>query len=161
MKYYGGIDPGLRNLGLAVLDETGKTHAAGHETVQTLDDIILAVEGYMNRDQVVKVGIEAYAFFGPRKNYGPMCEVIGAIKATLIGRGIAYVMLQPRQKERAKLARPAGEPDHAYDARCLAWLTIPGNLPPNSRPGVRTRTARAKRRSPRIPRTSAATSASR
>jgi len=130
MRYYGGIDPGLRNLGLAVLDETGKTQAAAHVKVQGLASIIGAVMKYID-PEVARVGIEAYSFFGPRKNYGPMCEVIGAIKATLLRRDIPYVMLQPRQKDGAsrKLSRPLGESEHAFDARCLALLASEADTP--------------------------------
>lgn len=125
MKKYVGIDPGLRNLGLAVTTDANEGDAARHYKVTNLGEIVERTRQFIDSWAPVElVGIEAYSFFGARKNYGPMCEAIGAIKAVLLEQNTPYIMLQPKQKEKAKLARPAGQEDHAYDARCIAWLTM-------------------------------------
>lgn len=120
---YIGIDPGTANLGLA-LRRDSKEWVSRHRPVKGLAVALQVILDFLEAggNALTTVAVEDYAFFGPRKNYGPMKELIGGIRGLCLARKARFLLFQPREKERAKLARPKGQSDHAYDARCLAWL---------------------------------------
>ena len=132
---YVGVDPGTVHLGLATLNEEAKWALA--LKVAGVDDAILAFLCYLEQqlqegDRVV-VACEDYAFMGPRKNYGAMNQLIGGSRGLCVAFNRLFYLVQPREKERAgkQLTRPKGQEDHAWDARCIAWL---GREKHNARP---------------------------
>lgn len=124
-----GIDPGLRNIGVAVLDghrTTGTTLTilGTEDPVTVLKNYIQHQGIYYNAPYLDAIGVEAYGNFGPRRGAFKMLELIGAVRMAAAWLGVPLFVFMPKEKERVSrtLSRPKGQTDHEFDARCIAVL---------------------------------------
>ena len=125
-----GIDPGIRNLGLASIDPAvlgGQPNLTLHVEVNGPMDALALVVDFLGSPTIPTVlAVEGWGDYGPRKGAFAMLKLIGGICGLGIARGYPVLEFAPREKERVgpKLSRPAGMTDHEWDALCIAHLAM-------------------------------------
>ena len=130
-----GIDPGIRNLGLASIanHEKAGTYFTLHTKVNGPLDALAQVIDFLGSPTIPTVlAVEGWGDYGPRKGAFAMLKLIGGIYGLGIARGYTVLEFAPREKERVgpKLSRPAGMTDHEWDALCIAHLVMEKICPP-------------------------------
>lgn len=145
MKYvYVGIDPGVRHIGIALVNGKGVPATKHLEPDGALDAIRqLAAQFQAICDdgdyQVRCVGVENYGFFGPRTGGYHVVMVVGAVLALAIAFGWQPYLFMPKEKEKVSstINRPVGMTDHEFDAICVAQLAKVKHSTLKVRPNVK------------------------
>lgn len=142
MKVWIGVDPGVRNVGLAYIN--GKSRLTKHAQARSVEQAIRSVHDFIMEvladkrntqpKEIVAIAVEDFAFFGARTRGPDMLKVIGGVIGIGACMGLPVILYMPRQKELAssKVSRPEGMTDHEYDAAVLATLAKMGVRPHGS-----------------------------
>ena len=121
-----GIDPGVRNLGLAYLDDSsGPRYGTVLYEVNGPDEALERICAYIGSPVIPTIlAVEGWGNYGPRKGAFAMLKVIGGVHGIGAARGYRVLEFMPREKERVgkRLSRPVGMTDHEWDALCIAHL---------------------------------------
>ena len=129
-KVFIGIDPGTRNIGVAVwpgwFTKRAKTQwllAAG--VTPAIEILSAHLKALTTNWDVQAVGVEDYGSFGARVGSFGILKVIGAVLGICVSHDIPVLTFMPAEKVRAssKVTRPVGMSDHEFDALCIAHLT--------------------------------------
>ena len=155
-----GIDPGIRNLGLAsIVTAQGGVSASCQRTLHAKVngplDALAQVIAFLGSPTIPTVlAVEGWGDYGPRKGAFAMLKLIGGIYGLGIARGYTVMEFAPREKERVgpKLSRPAGMTDHEWDALCIAHLAMEKICPTKNSSSPRNQKSLTKRRTHDSPR---------
>lgn len=121
-----GIDPGLRNVGLCVMEGRKVLHhdtfdPGGGIVSEIINQIIFVLKAQVTRWQPTLAAVEQVVWQGRRnRNMIPLAGVAGAIAGYLVGRGIPTYVLTPSMKADDWQSPPSGWTEHDRDARALA-----------------------------------------
>lgn len=124
-----GIDPGLRHLGYAYIDEEGRVGehgtlvcpGAGKQPTETYLDFTLPEIQKLLGEEVDVVSVEGLTWQGsPRRILMPLGQVVGAIVGLCWAAGKHVYLLPPQMKKGVSPRRkPRDWTEHEYDAALL------------------------------------------